>query len=156
MRVKMRGGCSACSAFALTVRPRIGSRFFCRMLTTSTDVQAQSAVSTASIGDGPASCPAEVSKKIVWRLCVFPANSVPCFHSADAIIFCLSFAALACLDAPWIHPAIGLPMMIFGRRLRVNQDAVHLRAALLEAVFEGCDDGMHAMHGQIIGQRAVA
>src|ERR1700678_1223305 len=51
--VKTRGGAAACSAVADTVRLIKGSRFFFKIETTSTEVHAQSAINTASMGLGP-------------------------------------------------------------------------------------------------------
>src|SRR5580704_3980514 len=63
--VNTRGGAGACVATAETRNPVSPWRFFWRMLTTSTDVQLQSAMRTASMGVGPCVCAASESKTIV-------------------------------------------------------------------------------------------
>jgi len=86
MWVKVRGGSGACSAVAETRSPSTGWRFFCRIETTSTLVQAQSAASTASIGLGPCACDESASKKIEFPFAVVPSKMLPPCHSLCAII----------------------------------------------------------------------
>src|SRR5215469_18062548 len=138
MCVKTRGGAGACSAVAETVSPVIGSRFFSRMLTTSTDVHAQSATSTASMGEGPATCSFAVSMVMVWPLSERPSKMDPFFHSA-----------LAIMDRSSV-------MLVVGGWLRMDHHAMHIRALHLESIFEFGDDLVDALHRHLVRQRAMA
>src|SRR5580658_10113188 len=86
IRVKTRGGSSACSAVAKTVRLVRGWRFFRKMLTTSADVQLQRAVRMTSIGDGPSAWVAPASNCILWPLSLCPVNSISFVQTVLAII----------------------------------------------------------------------
>src|SRR5215472_11087266 len=107
------------------------------MPTTSTDVQLQSAISTASMGLGPCVCAASASNTTVLPFSVFPSNTLSCFHSLWAIM---------------LGP---LPRVVRGR-LGVDRHLRYFRAFDLEAVFERGDEFVHAMHAEAVGQRAVA
>src|SRR3984885_9578996 len=84
--VNTRGGAADCSAVADTVRLVRGSRFFLRIETTSTDVQLQRAISTASIGEGPLACRSLASKTTLWPLSERPSNSISFVQTVSAII----------------------------------------------------------------------
>src|SRR5277367_5072539 len=86
MWVKTRGGAGACSATAETVSEVNGSRFFCKIETTSTAVQLHKAISTNSIGLGPPVCAASASTVTWWPLWDSASYCCSCFHVAMARI----------------------------------------------------------------------
>src|SRR5580658_884604 len=132
MRVKTRGGLGACSATALTRRPVRFWRFFLRIETTSTLVQLQRAIRSASMGLGPWVCAESASKRMVLPFSAMPSNVLPCCHSLWAIIS--------------LHSPPLLPRVI-RHRFGMDGDPVDAGEVEFEAVFERRDSLVDALHG---------
>src|SRR5215813_8552746 len=108
------------------------------MLTTSTEVHAQSAVSTTSMGLGPLVCALSASKWMVWPTSVRPTYCVPSFHSVLAIM-----------------RGSLLTVMVVGGGLGMHQHAIYLGTFYFEAVLERRDDVVDLAHLHGVGQRAM-